>query len=536
MSASCCCRSWRWSWRSAPRRPPWWPRYGPVVWTASSLARIAETETAPGAPSAIELWAARGEYESFQIAARPSAGTLTGVDVTISDLAGPGGARIARSAFALYREHYVTVSRGSRDLGGRNRPLGPGRYADALIPFVDPDTGQPPTSGALRATPFTVAAHRTQPVWVDVQVPATAAAGRYTGTFTVSSDQGAASGLVTLHVWDFALPVRPALKSVFSFGNGDSGTRAQNLLLLRHRLSPIVVAPEDEAVLVDAHGLTAGSLGLWSDANHADCSRMNPAPAVAAIQARAAGRHSRLFLYNYTADGIGGCPALFPRLKEWARHLHAAGVRNLVTMPPTASLFDDGSGTGRSAVDIWVVLPSQYDRHVAAVATAIDKGDEVWSYNALVQDDYSPKWQIDYPPLNFRIQPGFINQSLRLTGLLYWKVDRWSADPWNDVNNDGVFARGANYPGEGMLIYPGAPAGLAGSAPSMRLKWLRDGVDDYDYVALLRARGRGEWAQKVVKRIAPDWTGWERDPETVEAARRELGEALQQLAPAAAPR
>ncbi len=40
--------------------------------------------------------------------------------------------------------------------------------------------------------------------------------------------------------------------------------------------------------------------------------------------------------------------------------MHAAGIANLVTMTPTPELLDDGSGTGRSAIDIWVVLPVMY--------------------------------------------------------------------------------------------------------------------------------------------------------------------------------
>lgn len=516
-----------------------WPRFlsapavdgtsGPIVWTAPSLDRIAETD-ASGGPAAVELWAARGETESFQIAVRAPSGGLTSVVVTVGDLRGPDDAVITAADLALYREHYVTVAHGSRDLEGANRPLGAGRYADALIPFVDPDTGQPPLPSALPATPFSVTAGRTQPVWVDVRVPATAAPGQYRGRFSVTSDQGSASGLVTVQVWAFTLPARPALKSVFSFGHGDSGTRAQNLELLRHRLSPISVAREDESTFVDAHGLGAGALGFWSDANHANCDRMTAPPTVEAIAARASARDPRLFLYNYTADEIGECAALFPGLKDWARRLHEAGVKNLVTMPPTPALFDDGAGHGRSAVDIWVVLPKQYDAQAAAVRAALAKGDEVWSYNALVQDDYSPKWLIDYAPINFRLQPGFLSQSLRLTGLLYWRVDRWDGDPWQEADNVGAFARGASYPGEGMLVYPGAPAGLVGAAPSMRLKWIRDGVDDYDYVALLRSRGRGEWADGVVQRVAPDWRAWRRETAAIETARRELGEELHRLA------
>ena len=511
------------------------PTTGPLVWTAPSLSRVTEDDTPRGSTS-VALWAARGEYESFQIAVRPSAQPLTGVSVSISELAGPEGARIPQTAFALYREHYVTVSRGSPDRGGQNRPMGEGRYADALIPFVDPDTGASPRRSAMPAVPFTVAAERTQPVWVDVLVPTDATPGEYRGSYTVRSDQGSAVGQVTLRVWNFTLPRTPRLQSVFSFGNGDSGTPEQNRELLRHRLSPVSVHANDERVLIEAHGLTAGSLGFWSDANQANCDRMAPAPSVAAIRARAAAHQPGMLLYNYTADEIDGCPGLFATLKEWARNLHDAGVDNLVTMTPTPALFDDGSGSGRSAVDIWVVLPRLHDQHADHVAAALKKGDRVWSYNALVQDDYTPKWQIDYAPINFRIQPGFLSQHFQLTGLLYWKVDRWSDDPWHDVNNVGVFAPGANYPGEGMLLYPGAHAGLVGVAPSMRLKWLRDGVDDYDYVALLREAGRGDWATGVVQRVAPDWKQWERDPAALEEARRELGQELERLAAEAAAR
>ncbi len=503
---------------------------GPVVWTMPSLARVGEQSPAQGS-SSVELWAARGESESFQIVVRPSTAPLRNVNVVVSDLVGANSARILSSAIALYREHYVTVSKASPDPWGSNRPLGAGRYADALIPFVDAETGRAPASGTMRAVPFSVETGFNQPVWVDIEVPRTAESGRYEGTFLITSDQGTATGTIVLHVWNFSIPIKPALKSSFPFGNGDSGTLAQNKELLRNRLSPISVNVADERALLDSGGLTARSLGFWADANHAQCSTMSAPPSVAEIQARVALHQPDLFLYNYTADEIGTCTSLFPDVKAWARNLHAAGVPNLITMAPTSALLDDGSGTGRSAVDIWVGLPWLLDRQTPDVAVAIGKGDQVWSYNALSQDDYSPKWLMDYPPINFRLQPGLISQSLHLTGLLYWKVDRWTQDPWNDVNNTGVFAPGNNYPGEGMLVYPGTQAGLVGAAPSMRLKWMRDGVDDYDFVQLLRNAGRGAWAEQITRTVAPDWTNWTRDPSAIEAARRALGDAIEQLQP-----
>ena len=68
---------------------------------------------------------------------------------------------------------------------GTNRPLGAGRYADALIPFLDSETDLAPANARFRAVPFVVAPQRNQPVWVDVQVPRNAVAGQYSATVIV---------------------------------------------------------------------------------------------------------------------------------------------------------------------------------------------------------------------------------------------------------------------------------------------------------------------------------------------------------------
>jgi len=178
-----------------------------------------------------------------------------------------------------------------------------------------------------------------------------------------------------------------------------------------------------------------------------------------------------------------------------------------------------------------------YNNSKSRVGEVLKKGDDVWSYNTLVQDAYSPKWLIDFNPVDFRIQPGFISQSLNLTGLLYWRVDKWPSDPWNNVNNAGTFS-GANYPGEGMLVYPGQPVGINGVVASMRLKWLRDGVEDYDYVQILKNLGKENLAMEITRSVGADWTNWTRDPNAVEAARQKLGEAIEQIksgAPVSSP-
>jgi len=474
-----------------------------------------------------QLSAARGEYESFQIVAHaPANSRLTHLNVAVTDLTGSGGHVLSKNNVTLFREHYVHVTHASPDWGGPNRPLGEGWYADGLVPLVDPATGSP-----LPAASFDVHAGENQPIWVDLFVPRTATAGEYTGNFLVTSDQGTATGKIDLRVWNFTLPLKPALKSAFVTmqPSGEGVTRT----LLRNKVSPLAITPGEARDLMENLGLSASNLGLWSGADVSHCT-MSPAPAVKQIRSAAAKYPPDLELFDFFADEIGKCTSLYPEIRRWALALHQAGVKSLVTMAPVPELFDDGSGTKRSAVDIWVVLPEMYDRARNMIARALAKGDEVWSYNTLVQDAYSPKWEIDFAPLNFRTQPGFISQSLHLTGLLCWRVDMWPADAWNNVNNAGKFSSN-NYPGEGLLVYPGQAAGIREAAPSMRLKWIRDGVEDYEYVELLKQAGYGDWALKIARRVGGDWSHWTRDPKMLDAARQQMGQKLDALSPAEAP-
>jgi hypothetical protein len=93
------------------------------------------------------------------------------------------------------------------------------------------------------------------------------------------------------------------------------------------------------------------------------------------------------------------------------------------------------------------------------------------------------------------------------------------------VNNAGTYSS-ANYPGEGMLVYPGQQVGLKGVVASMRVKWLRDGVEDYDYVQILKKLGKTSEAIQIARSVGPDWTNWTRDANAVESARRKLGEMI----------
>ena len=492
----------------------------PRVWVTSSLQRTGPSDAA-GSGTLAQLYAGKGESESFQVVVQAPASGLSNVNFSVSSLSGPGGATIPSSAFSLFREQYVYVDKSSVNWWGTNQPLGAGWYPDGLIPFTDPVSGAPLKGAQIQAVPFNLNATRNQPIWVDLLIPRTATPGTYTGTFTVTSDQGSVTGTIAVTVWHFTLPVKSALKSAFLYWTTQDLN--SDMELLRNRVSPLRSDPGNQSALASM-GLQTVGLPFYSGAANGYCSMSAP-PSLADLRASSAQQEASLTRMVYSTDEVANCTSLYPMIKQWGATLHQAGVSNLATLPPIPALFDDGSGTGRSAIDIWTVMGISYN--AANVQSAINKGDSVWSYTALVQDGFSPKWQIDFSPVNFRIQPGFISQSLGLTGLLYWRTDFWSGDPWNQVNTEGQFSSN-NYPGEGMLVYPGYQVGIAGVAPSMRLKWIRDGVDDYDYVAMLKAVGQTTLAMNLSASVGADWSNWTQDANAIANVRLQLGQALDQ--------
>jgi len=60
----------------------------------------------------------------------------------------------------------------------------------------------------------------------------------------------------------------------------------------------------------------------------------------------------------------------------------------------------------------------------------------------------------------------------------------------------------------------------------MRLKWIREGVEDYEYIQMLRERGEGDFALEQVHKVARNMGDWEPDPAVLYAARRTMGERL----------
>src|SRR5581483_402180 len=83
-------------------------------WVASSLEKIRPADAEPArAVHAARLFAARNEFESFQIVLRADAAGASDVDIDISDLRASHGREISRNNITIYAERFIDLSRAS---------------------------------------------------------------------------------------------------------------------------------------------------------------------------------------------------------------------------------------------------------------------------------------------------------------------------------------------------------------------------------------------------------------------------------------
>lgn len=534
------------------------------VWTATGTQRMLR-DASPGAALGVRLSAARNEWESFQILLR-SESPVAGIRVEPADLQGPAGAVLPAADARLFRQHQLHLTVGTY----RNEDFRPGWYPDPLIPFQHPLTRKPLEGARLRAVPFDLPADQTHGFFVDLYVPPGAKPGEYRGTYRVTAD-GEKDVLipVSLTVWDFELPrvstLRTALGSPAGRMRGYYRERARKgkeeepsdwaavetqcaEMLSRHRVnatppsgSLAPVAQDDGTFRIPADQVRR--LREFVDRYHVNALQVPNATGVVkdpdaqrerlhawlAAWDRAAAELDRpqVVFYMYLRDEPNDEEA-YRFVQKWGRAIRAANSVVKVMVVEQTWTQDESWGDLYGAVDIWCPLFCLFRPESAAKRQAL--GETIWTYTALCQQKKTPWWHIDYPLLHYRV-PAWIAWRYRIRGLLYWGgMSFWRQvdDPWTDPKT--LDRRDRNkaqlYNGEGTIVYPGRAVGYDGIAPSLRLKALRDSIEDYEYLAILERSGRAAEAQKVILPLAGSWFQWETNPAAYEKARVKLAEMI----------
>jgi hypothetical protein len=69
-------------------------------------------------------------------------------------------------------------------------------------------------------------------------------------------------------------------------------------------------------------------------------------------------------------------------------------------------------------------------------------------------------------------------------------------------------------------------AGVQGFIASIRLKEIREGLEDYEYLRILAQRRSRAVAEGVVKKIARTWHDWDTDTNHLLEARAEIARSI----------
>jgi hypothetical protein len=533
------------------------------VWTVAETRHVLREDPA-GIGTEVRLAAAKNEWEGFQILVR-SDGPVKGIRIEPADLAGPDGAVLRAADARLYRQHQIQLTEPT----ARNAEFKPGWYPDPLIPTVHPLTGKPLSGARFTAMPFDLPANETHGFWVDLYVPPDAKPGVYRGTYRViwsdGSDQKAREVHVSMTVWDFALPQVPTL--VTAFGSPAERMRAYYRrrakdgkekepadwdavntqcaqLLSEHRfdatpssrLAP--VRQPDGSYRIPEEQI--GDLREFVDRYHVNAIQtVHPRSAVKDPENERERLHAWLKAWDQAAKDLDR-PVLFftylldepnkleayREVQTWGRAIRAAKSALKVMVVEQTKTQDPAWGDLYGAVDIWCPLFCLHDTETAAQRLAL--GESIWTYTALCQGkEPSPWWHIDYPLLNYRV-PAWMAWRYRMTGLLYWGgMSYWDGveDPWTDGRTYGRKpgeTEGPIYNGEGTIVYPARPVGYDGIVSSLRLKALRDSIEDYEYLAILERKGLRAEAEKIVLPLTDSFFHWDPSRRKYQEARAKL--------------
>ena len=253
--------------------------------------------------------------------------------------------------------------------------------------------------------------------------------------------------------------------------------------------------------------------------------------------------------YTFVNDG-------FARLKR-----AAPGLRRMLTEQVEPALA--------GGPDIWCPVTPNYNHDHAQARRK--QGESFWWYVCTGPKAPYCTLFIDHPATELRVWLWQTWQR-QIDGILVWQSNYWTSRtaytdpkrPQNPYEDPMGWVSGYSTPkgtrrpwgnGDGRFIYPPEAADgrspgpvMAGPVDSIRWEMLRDGIEDYEYLAILRrllkrragaldaaARTRLEALLTVPPEITSSMTAFTHRPEPILARRHQIAQAIERLSRPAAP-
>ncbi|MCD4768898.1 MAG: DUF4091 domain-containing protein, partial [Bacteroidales bacterium] len=198
-------------------------------------------------------------------------------------------------------------------------------------------------------------------------------------------------------------------------------------------------------------------------------------------------------------------------------------------------------------------------------AKVVEGGQEYWSYLCTAPKAPWISEFIDHDAINLRIWL-WMSYAYKLNGILIWSSNYWTSraasppgylqNPWEEPAS---FVQGYGWPlgkqtiwgnGDGRLWYPpnrnpnnNKNTFIEGPVPSLRIEFLRQGIEDYEYFKILEnlvaqidgTKGHNKRVKqaktllKIPKDIFIDGKTYTKNPARLYEYRRKLAEAITEL-------
>jgi len=530
------------------------PSNGPVsVWYSPGIEKVAKDEPVPEFDlDAVHVSLARNEYEPFQIVVRPKE-DLRNLSVNFGPLRSQSDDTIDPSNLAANLVEYVEIETVTDHFG----TLGP--WPDPIPPIREP---------------FTANAGENKPVWVTVYVPKDRPAGMYRGQLSITSDGTSVTSIpIEIEVYDFTLPDETNTETAYGVGVNrdyhgpltDEQAREVHDLYMQlcasHRISPyaphagagIGIRFEDDPPrpVIDFTKFDA-AMSRYLDEFKFTTFNMGGIPGELGGHKRYSEEYNRLFkevyqevqehlrqkgwldkAYWYWVDEPP--KSRYAEVKKGLELLKAScpDIRRLLTCnaedAPVPYFF--------GLVNLWVPIMNRYVPERAHQRQDLD--ETVWWYVCTGPKGPYPNNFITHPAINHRIRWWMIDR-YGLDGSLYWSVTWWRQNPWEQTMS--ISPSGGPWGnGDGRLLYP--PRRSKPSEPiveppvsSIRFENLRDGIEDREYLLMLReiAAGQDSQARKargivsnIERNLVPTLTCYDQNPAVFLATRHGVASAIE---------
>jgi hypothetical protein len=570
------------------------------VWWCDGTSKVGRTRPAPTSEGgAARISAARHEYEPLQIVVRPKR-ALRAAAVTVSPLRGPANAVISPEHITVARAHYVPVTKPTDNTGAV------GAWPDPLIPVTEPFALDRDANHPLWVTVYVPEG---TPAGEYAGVITLSAEGWRANVplhlrvrdFTLPRETHVQSA--------FGFSVG----NVHRYHRLDSDDELRDVVrryhenFAAHRISPYDPAPFDPIEVRIEEGDDPASGATV----RVDFSRFDRAAEKAFNELRFTSfrlplmglgggtfhaRHEGTFgghaqgtpqydrLFGDYAGQVEGHlaangwldkayvywfdepePKDFDFVKEGMENIHKAAPRltRMLTEEPSEPLY--------GYVELWCPLTAHFDPAVARERKAA--GERIWWYICTGPKAPYATLFIDHPATELRV---WLWQTWKygVDGILVWQSNYWTSDlafpdtAQNPYEDPMSYQTGYGRPrghvgfwgnGDGRFLYPpwecvgpSARKSLDGPVSSIRWEMLREGIEDYEYLWLLRAwadaldaslRSLGDESEsaraavaaargllEVPEDIVRSMTEFARESSPIYAHRERVAEAIERLA------